>query len=134
MSVVRLHTIRYFGNFEQGFHRLTADTNGYFDRHGDGPKPLSKISDRVNGLHFRYMEMPAKEFVAVGVQRLILRTPVLLIPQRHTDGKGFASDPQFRDGSAMDLLVDMIVANPKHRDALGRFLIWLGKSSEVEKK
>lgn len=124
-----IHTIRYFGNFEQGFHRLRSDTNVYFDREGKSPKPLGEVSDKVNGLVFRYMEMPGKEFVAVGVGDIVLRAPVLLVGERHTDGKGFAADPHFGDDSAMRLLVDMIVANPERRDALGAQVRRLGVES-----
>jgi hypothetical protein len=83
------------------------------------------------------MEMPAKEFVAVGVDfessrsnddRLVLRAPVLLIFPRHTDTVGVAADPLFGDEFAMHLLVDMIIANPEHRDALGRLLVGLGEA------
>ena len=63
-----IHTLRYFGNFEQSFHALRADTDVYFDRFGKEAKPLGKVSPKVNGFVFRYMEMPDKEFVAVGVQ------------------------------------------------------------------
>ena len=133
-----LHTIRYFGNFEKGFHQLRADTDWYFDREGKEKKNLNEVSDKVNGLHFLYMQMPAQEFVVVGVdrrrarsrskyERIVLRAPVLLIPERHTDDKGFASDPHFGDESAMRLLVDMIIANPERRDALGRLVQGLGR-------
>jgi hypothetical protein len=66
----------------------------------------------------------------VGVEDVVLRAPVLLIPARHTDGKGFMSAPYFGDESAMHLLVDMIIDNPEKRDVLGRLLRKLG----VEKK
>jgi hypothetical protein len=123
-----IHTIRYFGNFDQSFHRLRTDTDVYFDREGKSPKPLGEVSDKVNGLVFRYMEMPGKEFVAVGVENIVLRAPVLLVGERHTDGKGFGpNDPQFEDDSAMRLLVDMIVANPERRDALGALVRGLSK-------
>jgi hypothetical protein len=130
-----IHTIRYFGNFEQSFRQLRAETDVYFDRKGKTAKPVGKVSDKVNGLVFRYMQMPGKdEFVAVGVERIVLRAPVLLVTERHTDGKGFFEDPLFGDDSAMRLLVDMIIANPERRDALGRLLRGLGKSPGVSKK
>ena len=126
-----VHTIRYFWSFEKGFRSLDADTAWYFDREGNEKKELNKVSDKVDGLHFLYMQMRAQEFVAVGVdlvkspskyERIVLRSPVLLIPERHTDSKGFMSDPHFGDDFAAHLLVDMIIANPEYRDALGRLL------------
>ncbi len=68
----------------------------------------------------------AHQIVLGQVDDVVLRAPVLLIPERHTDGKGFFSAPQFGDDSAMRLLVDMIVENPEKRDVLGRLLRRLG--------
>jgi hypothetical protein len=119
------HTILYFGHFDRNFRRLSPDTATYLDRNGV-EKPVDDASSKVDGFRFRYMECRGKEFVAVGVGELVLRAPVLLIPERHTDGKGFFAPPQFEDDSAMHLLVDMIVANPENRDALGHLLRRLG--------
>ena len=38
--------------------------------------------------------------------------PVLLISERHTDGKGYMEPPQFGDESAVRLITDCIIANP----------------------
>jgi hypothetical protein len=119
------HTILYFGHFDRNFRALLPDTSTYLDRHGE-EKPVDEASSKVDGFQFRYMECRGKEFVAVGVEDVVLRAPVLLIPERHTDGKGFFAPPQFGDESAMHLLVDMIVANPESRDVLGRLLRRLG--------
>jgi hypothetical protein len=62
----------------------------------------------------------------VGVEGIVLRAPVLLTAERHTDGKGFFNAPQFGPDSAMRLLVDMVVANPEYRDVLGVFIRRLG--------
>ena len=51
-----------------------------------------------------------------------------LIPERHTDGKGFSPSPsQFGDESAMHLLVDLIIANPEYRDVLAAMIRRLDK-------
>lgn len=120
-----IHTILYFGHFDRNFRDLTAETSTYRDKDGN-EKSAEEVSPKVDGFRFRYMECRGKEFVAVGVGEVVLRAPVLLIPERHTDGKGFFSAPQFGDDSAMHLLVDMIVENHEKRDVLGRLLRRLG--------
>ena len=120
-----IHTILYFGHLDRNFRNLAPDTATYVDRDGV-EKPVVKASAKVDGYRFRYMECQGKEFVAVVVDEVVLRAPVLLIPERHTDGKGFFAPPQFGDDSAMRLLVDMIVANPENRDVLGRLVRRLG--------
>jgi hypothetical protein len=126
------HTILYYGNFDRNFHRLTVATKTYLNADGEELK-VEHASKNADGLRFRYMEMPFKQFVAVGVEEprddrrvIVLRAPVLLISERHTDGKGFFNGPHFGDDSAMNLLVDMIVANPEYRDALGLLVRRLG--------
>lgn len=85
-----LHTILYFGHFDRNFRALNSDTSTYRDRDG-AAKAAEEPSPKVDGCRFRYMECRGREFVAVGVDDLVLRAPVLLIPERHTDGKGFLS-------------------------------------------
>jgi hypothetical protein len=119
------HTILSFGHFDRNFRELTAETTTCRDKDGK-EKDVEEASAKVDGFRFRYMECKGKEFVAVGVDDVVLRAPVLLIPERHTDGKGFFSAPQFGDDSAMHLLVDMIIENPEKRDVLGRLLRRLG--------
>lgn len=115
-----VHTILYFGHFDRNFRNLASDTTTYLDRDGV-EKPVDEAASKVDGCRFRYMQIRGREeFVAVGVDDLVLRAPVLLIPGRHTDGKGFFAPPQFGDESAMRLLVDLIIANPESRDTLAR--------------
>lgn len=120
-----IHTIIYFGHFDRNFRTLMPDTSTYVDR-GGVEKAVDLPSPKVDGFVFRYMECQEKEFVAVGVNKLVLRVPVLLIQARHTDGKGFFAPPQFQNDSATRLLVDMIVANPESRDSLGRMIRRIG--------
>lgn len=120
-----VHTILYFGHFDRNFRSLHSETTTYRDRDGV-EKDAEEASPKVDGCHFRYMECRGREFVAVGVDDVVLRAPVLLIPERHTDGKGFFGGPQFGDDAAMRLLVDMIIANPESRDVLGRIIRRLG--------
>lgn len=88
---------------------------------------MDDAASKVDGCRFRAMQIRGKEeFVAVGVDDLVLRAPVLLIKARHTDGKGLFNPPQFKDESAMRLLVDMIIANPENRDILARIIRRLG--------
>lgn len=115
------HTILYYGNFLRNFRTLEPTTSTCVNKTGEIGE-VEKATAKVDGLQFRYMELPDKEFVAVGVGDIVLRAPVLLVQERHTDGKGFFSGPHFGDDSAMRLIVDMIVANPEYRDALGRLL------------
>ena len=126
------HTFLYYGHYDRNFHRLTVGTSTYIDKDGN-ESSAEEASKNVDGLHFRYMQLPFDEFVAVGVTdtlgkrgSIVLRAPVLIVPQRHTDGKGFLNGPHFGDDSAARLLVDMIVANPEHRDSLGRILRRIG--------
>lgn len=119
------HSMLYFGHFDRNFRKLDTETSEYLDINGQS-KAVEQPTDSVDGLHFFYMECPDKEFVAVGVRDhsgvFILRAPILLISERHTDGKGLFTGPHIGDESAARLLVDMIVANPERRDALGRLL------------
>lgn len=124
-GVARVHTILYFGHFDRNFRALLAETTTYRDKDNE-EKSAETPTEKVTGLRFRYMQRPAQEFFAVGVERIVLRAPILLIPERHTDGKGFAHAPYFGDDSAMRLLVDMVVANPEYRDALGLLVRGLG--------
>lgn len=125
------HTILYFGHFDRNFQALNTETTTYRDK-DNLKKPVEQATKNVTGYHFRYMERQFKEFVAVGVEDvgergiIILRAPLLLTSERHTDEKGFFNGPHFGDESAMHLLVDMIVANPEYRDALGRLVRQLG--------
>ena len=116
-----VHTILYFGHFDRNFRNLLPTTAHYLDKDLEHGLP-DKASSKVDGFSFRYMELQGKQFVAVGVDTLVLRVPVLLDPARHTDGKGFFSPPQFGDLSAARLLVDMVVWNPEQRDLLAEFI------------
>jgi hypothetical protein len=118
-----IHTIQYYGHFDTSFRELTPTTTTYRTKDGKLKKGrIGPASKHVTGFKFRYMERTDKEFVAVGVESIVLRAPVLLAWERHTDGKGAFNDPMFGDESAMHLLVDMIVANPEYRDTLGLLL------------
>lgn len=121
----RVHTILYFGPFDQNFRHLTSKTTTYRDRN-DVEKDAELATPAVTGLRFRYMQRSKDEFLAVGVDDLVLRAPVLIISERHTDGKGFANGPHFGADSAMRLLIDMALVNPEHRDVLARLIRDLG--------
>jgi hypothetical protein len=121
-----IHTILYFGSFDRNFRDLGPNTITYVDK--DGVKKDAELATaKVDGLKFRYMQRPGQEFLAVAVGDIVLRAPILLIPERHTDGKGFSHAPYFGDESAAHLLVDMVVANPEYRDSLGLLLRGLGR-------
>ncbi|RYZ17710.1 MAG: hypothetical protein EOO70_01150 [Myxococcaceae bacterium] len=127
-----IHTILSYGHFDRNFRHLTAETTTYRDKDGI-EKEAQEATEKVDGLKFRYMQCRYDEFVAVAVEDVVLRAPVLLIPVRHTDGKGFMSAPYFGDESAMHLLVDMIVANVEKRDVLGRLLRKIGLEKKAGK-
>jgi hypothetical protein len=82
-------------------------------------------SDKVDGIVFGYMEKSGKgldrehRFFAVKVEDIVLQEPVQLIPNSHTDGKGFGPNPSlFGDRSARRLLSDIMAANPEQKAAL----------------
>jgi hypothetical protein len=59
-------------------------------------------------------------FHAVSVEDIVLDQTLLLVPDRHTDGKWFGPSPsQFGDDSARALLRDIIEANPAKAGDLG---------------
>jgi hypothetical protein len=116
-----VNTLLYFGNFDRNFGSLKPTTKTYVDKDGQ-INEVEKATTRVNGLEFWYMEKPGKVFVAVGVEGVALREPVLLDRERHTDGKGFCTGPHIMDESARHLLDDMITANPELSDDLQRLM------------
>jgi hypothetical protein len=140
----RNHTLLYFGPFDPNFRTLTATTTTYDEtvdaearpgRKRRGPVDVDAATEKVkkwNGLQFRYMRLsrsPEQNFV-VGVERIVLRVPIVLVYERHMDGKRFvANSPAYlSDDSALRLLVDLAVANPEYRDDLGRLVRSLGSS------
>ena len=137
------HTLLYFGPFEQNFRSLSSKTVEYIDWDDKTKLPVQGATKRASGrLQFRYMCSSRRpgENVVVGVcsddSSIVLRAPVLLIHERHMGGTWFAANNRgyLDDDCAMHLLADMIVANPEHRDALGRLLLWLGKNPETTSK
>lgn len=129
------HTIIYMGNLARSFAALSETTTKYLDANGV-EKPIDEPSDKADGLVFAYMERRPKLFFAVRVcdpkakETVVLREPVLLVTERHTDGKGFSPTPsRFGDESARNLLVDMIVSNPEYRDLFGAMIQRLGSTT-----
>jgi len=131
------HTIIYMGNMARSFATLSETTSTYLDA-GGIKKRIDEPSPKADGLIFAYMERRPKLFFAVRVydpvakETVVLREPVLLVTERHTDGKGFSPTPsRFGDDSALHLLVDMIVSNPEYRDLLGAMVQRLGASNAL---
>jgi hypothetical protein len=145
-GIDRKHTLLYFGPFDLNFRSLAAAESKktfdseYVDWDAKTKCPAERAQKNATGLQFRYMRRlrsPEEDFV-VGVATeapnyisIVLRAPVLLVHERHMDGKWFAaSNPVYpTDDSALRLLVDMVVANPEYRDELGRLMRGLGERS-----
>jgi hypothetical protein len=124
-----IHTFLRFGRLDHDFRHLTPETLTRRDKTG-----VEVATAKVNGFQFPYMQCGGEVFVAVGVEGVVLRVPLLLILERHTEGKGFCTGPHIGDEAAMHLLVDMIVENPEKRDILGRLLRKLGSPEEASPK
>lgn len=93
---------------------------------GEGKeRPIGPAAEKVDGIVFGFMEeaseRPKKDrFHEVAVEDIVLDNPLLLIPDRHTDGKSFGpSASQCGDDSAKALLDDIIRDNPAQVAALG---------------
>ena len=120
------HSIGYLGHYDRDFQGLHPGKCDYVRADGT----LGKVDERpqnVDGAFFGYMECQGKTFVAVRAQyaevEVILKTPVPLDRQRHTDGKGFGPKPsRFGDESAGHLLADMIAINPSMATQLQRIV------------
>ncbi len=113
-----IHAIIYLGSLDINFASLTGDTNKYCDA-GGNEHAARDPSDAVNGIVFARMQRGKQEF-AVRAADVVLHEPVLLVPARHSDGKGYGPNPtNFGSDSAQRLLADMAEANPNLRDRLG---------------
>ncbi len=109
------HAIGYLGCFERDFSSIGPRFTKYTNREGV-KKAVDVRPSNVDGVWFAYMEGPGMEYFAVraqyGTRDIFLKTPVRLIPERHTDGKGFGpQQSRFGDESASRLLRDIIAAN-----------------------
>jgi len=114
------HTIIYYGNYDLNHHMLTSDTEFRINASG-GQSSIKPPSDKVDGVVFGYMEDPQVCY-AVLVENIVLRRPVKLICERHTDGKSFGpSSSLFGDVSARNLLDDIIAANSSQQKELVGF-------------
>jgi hypothetical protein len=121
-EVFVIHTILYLGRFSLNIDRLREHRRAIrtFKRQNEKGVFLTTVgpSDKVDGIVFGYMEkgyerLSTKDaFYAVSVEDIVLDNPLLLVPDRHTDGKWFGPSPsQFGDESARALLRDIIAAN-----------------------
>jgi hypothetical protein len=133
------HGIAYHGGFETNFSKLLSGATSYCTRECV-TRPLPEWPASIDGVRFGYMEQPDKEFVAVRATLtdwdVVVRHAVVLVPSRHTDGKGFAPRPTtFGSESAKNLLDDLIASNPDQADQLHSILLSIspsrtGRSSE----
>jgi hypothetical protein len=117
-----IHTILYYGRFDLNFERLHSTKEKFTVMRPDnkGFWNVESPSDKVDGIVFGYMEKSKQglenRFFAVKIEDIILGNPVQLVPDSHTDGKGFGPKPsQFGDLSAMQLLRDIIAQNPDQK-------------------
>ena len=116
-----IHTILYYGRLDLNFQRLRK-LGDDFKIARPGSRDFTEVaspSGKVDGIVFGYMEKSHRglgnaRFCAVKVDDVVLDTPVLLKPERHTHGKGFGPRAsQFGDVSARNLLADIIQHNPR---------------------
>jgi len=115
------HTILYLGPLDLNFRNLRGDTDRYVNA-DDKTMPADEPSKNARGIRFGYMQR-GNEFFAVRVDKLVLRAPVLLVCERHTDGKGFGPNASLlKDVAAMRILVDAIIANPEYRDVFSALI------------
>ena len=126
-----IHTVLYHGRYNLNLDRL-REYEGHLhdfkrlDEEGNEWE-LESPSKNVKGIVFGYMEkgkegLPDTDrFFAVRVEDVVLRNPIRLEPDLHTDGKWFGPQPsQFEDESARKLLADIIEANPEQSTELMR--------------
>jgi hypothetical protein len=119
-----LHSIGYLGQYERDFAAWKTGVRHY--RHPDGTlRAIAEKPNKVDGVWFGYMERTGKQFFAVRAQYddvdVSVKRPVLLIPSRHTDGKGFGPQAaRFGNESAHRLLADMAKENPEAAGELQR--------------
>lgn len=124
-----VHTIVYLGRYNLNFDRLRSHNgavNDFIMLDGEGTeKPAWKPSPKVDGIVFGYMEkgyegVPQKEaYYCEAVGDVVLEKPIMLIPDRHTDGKRYGpASSQFGDVSAKTLLRDTIEQNPNQASQL----------------
>jgi hypothetical protein len=125
-----IHTILYLGRHSLNIGRLREHSGSirtFTRQNKEGAfLPTVEPSDKVDGIVFGYMErgyegLSIKDaFNAVSVEDIVLDQTLLLVPDRHTDGKWFGPSPsQFGDDSARALLSDIIEANPAKAGDLG---------------
>jgi hypothetical protein len=128
-GVLMVHTILYLGRYSLNIGRLQEHKGPIlvFERQIEEGVFLStaRPSNKVDGIVFGYMEkgyegLSTKDsFHAVSVEDIVLDQTILLVPDRHTDGKWFGpSASQFGDDSARTLLRDIIAANPSKIEEL----------------
>jgi len=131
------HTILYHGRFELNFDRLHRLKDDFTIKRTEdkGLATVASPSDKVDGIVFGYMEKSKRRFFAVKVEDVILSKPVRLVPDLHTDGKGFGpAASQFGDQSAKRLLEGIIAQNPGQEDELGQiYESHFGAAGDLEK-
>ncbi|HSH02953.1 MAG TPA: hypothetical protein VLL52_10580 [Anaerolineae bacterium] len=113
-----VHHIIYYGRYSISYEPLKEQgKEGFMIAPEDGePYPPIDPSDRADGIIFGYMEKLAdnadERFWAVLVDDIVLEEPIVLVPERHTDGKGFGPNGcLFGDESAKNLVADCIRQN-----------------------
>jgi hypothetical protein len=123
----RPHRLRGLGYFDKSYALLGTEREAYLKQDGS-PVVEEEVDAGSGGIVFGVMEKAPKAFLIVKVGDLILRAPVLFIPHRH-GAKGLAPYAGYVDhNSAMQILVDAIVANPEYRDHLGEEVRRIGKN------
>lgn len=129
------HTLVYYGWFDHGFKRLSARQQRYWRKDDDPEREGLEVEFPPQGtrdFHFGFMETWDKAFLFVKVNQLVLPQPVLFVPGRHGVAAPGPSFPDLGPDAAAAILLDMIVANPALRDALGKKLHALWAETRAE--
>lgn len=120
------HTLICYGWYDHGWRHFHVGQDHYWRKSDDPEKPAVKEVERpgpdFDGLRFGFFQKTDYEYLYVSVDDRALPQPVLHVPGRHGVEAPGPSFVKLSDDAAANILVDMIVANPAFRDALGRLL------------
>lgn len=117
------HALMYQGGFESNYANLQAGATSYRDR-DDQIREIPAWPAEVDGARFGYMEKPGKNFFAVRVQHgshdVVLQNPIVIDPPRHLGyGPRLGAEPTIiQDETALELMDDIMAANPAQREEL----------------
>jgi len=118
------NTLVYLGHYETSYRKLHADQDRYWTKpeteDGHPGKPVDEVPEKFrDGVQFGFMQT-TDGFIFVRINRLVLPTPVLFIGKRHGLQAPGPSWSEIDAEVTLNILADVIVANPGFRDELIR--------------